>query len=242
MKDPKYSIAYGKKIISYDFLYVDRKTLEIAVHPDGKVFIKAPKGTDPRTIRDRISKRARWIWKQIDYFRQFEPRTPPRFYVGGETHLFLGRQYRLKIKKQHKDEVKLKGSYFYVMTPDIHDVRKIKELLEEWYKEHALEICSRRLHLQYESARKLKIPFPKIQLRKMSRRWGSCSKSGNILLNTNLIQAPLNCIDYVIMHELCHLKAHTHNNGYFKLLSKYMPDWKERKEKLENIALYNGYN
>jgi len=237
MKDYKCSIAYGKKNISYDVNYVDRKTLAIAVHPDGKVFVKAPKGTDPRTIRKRISKRARWIRKQIDYFRQFEPHIPSRLYVGGETHLFLGRQYRLKIKKQLKDEVKLKGSFFYVMTSDTHNVRKIKKLLDEWYKEHAQEIFSRRLEFMHESAKKLNIPYPKIQIKKMSRRWGSCSKHGIISLNLNLIKTPIMCIDYVIMHELCHLKEHAHNNGYFKLLTKYMPDWSRRKERLEKVLM-----
>ena len=69
----------------------------------------------------------------------------------------------------------------------------------------------------------------------MSKRWGSCGKSGDILLNVELVKASLYCIDYVIMHELCHLRVHTHNNGYYKLLSKYMPDWKERKERLEKV-------
>ena len=71
----------------------------------------------------------------------------------------------------------------------------------------------------------------------MSKRWGSCSKSGDILLNMELVKASLSSIDYVIMHELCHLKVHTHNNGYYRLLSKYMPDWKERKKRLEKVFM-----
>ena len=85
------SIMYGKESISFNVLYVDRKTLETAVHPDAQVMVKAPKGTTPKAIQGRIVKRARWIIKQINYFRKFEPRTPSRRYVGGETHLFLGR-------------------------------------------------------------------------------------------------------------------------------------------------------
>lgn len=92
------SITYGKESIAFTVLYVDRKTLEIAVHPDAQVIVKAPKGTNPKAIQCRMVKRARWIIKQINYFRKFEPRTPSRCYVGGETHLFLGRHYRLKIK------------------------------------------------------------------------------------------------------------------------------------------------
>ena len=231
------SIIYGKEKISFDVFFANRKTMEIAVHPDARVIVKAPKGTAPEVIRGRISKRARWIRKQIDYFRKFEPRMPSRRFVGGETHLFLGRQYRLKIKKQRDDEVKLKGAYFFVMTPDPDNTQKVKDLLDEWYKEHARTIFSRRLEECYIRAKKLNVPFPDTRLRKMSKRWGSCSKSGDILLNTALVKTSVYCIDYVIMHELCHLKVHTHNSVYFKLLSKYMPDWEKRKDRLEKVFL-----
>ncbi len=231
------SVEYGRKEIVYHVLYVDRKTLEIAVQPDGQVTVKAPKGTTHDAVQKRIVKRARWIRKQLNYFHQFEPRTPPRRYVGGETHLFLGRQYRLRIIKNPGNVVKLKGANFSVMTPAPDNRQKIKHLLTEWYQEHAQEIFSRRLQSCYETARGLKVPYPVVKLKKMTKRGGSCSKAGDILLNTELVKAPLQCIDYVIMHELCHLKEHGHNNGYYKLLSKYMPDWGKRKERLERIFL-----
>ena len=84
------SVTYGRQCIAYGVAYVDRKTMEIAVHPDGKVVVKAPIGTTPAAVQKRVVKRARWIRKQINYFRQFEPGTPPRRFVGGETHLYLG--------------------------------------------------------------------------------------------------------------------------------------------------------
>lgn len=235
MADYSGSITYGKEEIFFDVLYMDRNTMEIGVHPDARVIVKAPQNTCPEIIRARIVKRARWITKQIHYFRKFEPCTPPRCYVGGETHLFLGRQYRLKIAKKDDGEVKLKGSFFHIGTPDPNNTRTVKELLDRWYKKHARLVFSRRLELYCEVVKKLKVPFPRIKLRKMSKRWGSCSKFGDILLNTDLVKAPLYCIDYVIVHELCHLKEHTHNNGYFKLLSQYMPDWERRKERLEKV-------
>ena len=229
------SVEYGKEKISFAIVYADRKTMEIAVHPDASVVVKAPKGTLLEAIRNRVAKRARWIRKQIDYFRKFEPRTPSRRYVGGETHLFLGRHYRLKIKKQNDEEVKLKGAFFNVLTSDPDNTQKVKDLLDKWYKEHARTIFSRRLEECYMRAKKLNVPLPNIRLRKMSKRWGSCSKAGDILLNTALVKASVYGIDYVIMHELCHLKVHTHNNGYFRLLSKYMPDWEKRKDRLEKV-------
>jgi predicted metal-dependent hydrolase len=232
MNNFKDRYSYGKETISYEVRNVDRKSMEIAVYPDSSVIVKVPKGTTPSKVKIRIAKRARWIKKQIDYFGQFEPRVSARCYVGGETHFYLGRQYRLKITKRNNNEVKLKGSYFLVLTPN-KDPHKVKSLLEEWYQDHAKLVFNRRLELCYKSAKKLNVPFPNLQLRSMKKRWGSCSKAGKILLNTALIKAPLYCIDYVIMHELCHMKVNTHDNGYFKLLSKCMPDWKKRKERLE---------
>ena len=231
------SIEYGRKEIAYHVFYADRKTLEIAVQPDGRVTVKAPKGTTPAAVEKRVVKRARWIRRQLNYFHQFEPRTPPRRYVGGETHLFLGRQYRLKIIKHQDNVVKLKGAHFAVMTPASDSRQKIKQLLTEWYQKHAQDIFAKRLQHCYENAMGLKVSYPVVKLKKMAKRWGSCSKGGEILLNKELVKAPLYCIDYVIMHELCHLKEHTHNNGYYKLLSKYMPDWEKRKEKLEKAFL-----
>lgn len=237
MKSYRSSINYGKEKIIFDVSHSNRKTMEIGVNPDIRVTVKAPKGIAPEVVKKRIAKRARWIKRQIAYFRKFEPRTLAKCYVGGETHMFLGRQYRLKIRKHNSPEVKLKGGYFYVMTPAPHNTKAVKNMLVDWYKTHALAIFSHRLETCYEAAKKLNIRFPKLHVRKMSKRWGSCGKAGDILLNTELVKASLYCIDYVIMHELCHRKVHMHNNVYYRLLSKYMPDWEKRKERLEKVFL-----
>ena len=231
------SLKYGGEHIAFEVVYTERKTMEIAVHPDAKIIVKAPAGTSSDRIAARMAKRARWITKQLNFFQQFVPRTPPRRYVGGETHFYLGRQYRLKIRKRTGNDVKLKGAYFQISTPDSQNREVIKGLIDDWYKEHARKIFVQRLEICFEKAKSLKAPFPNIRIRKMSKRWGSCSKAGDILLNSELVKAPLYCIDYVIMHELCHLKVHTHSNSYFRLLSKYMPDWERRKERLERAVI-----
>jgi len=231
------SLKYGSDNIAFEVFFIERKTLEIAVHPNARVIVKAPKGTAYDKIAARVAKRARWIKTQLNFFEKFIPRTPSRRYIGGETHLYLGRQYRLKIRKGKESDVRLKGAYFQISTPDPRKRQIIKRLVDAWYKEHARNIFTQRLVLCFEKAKRLNVSFPDIQLRKMSRRWGSCSKSGDILLNTELIKAPLYCIDYVIMHELCHMKDHTHSHGYYRLLAKFMPDWERRKERLERAVV-----
>jgi predicted metal-dependent hydrolase len=229
----KSNIEYNGETIPFEVQHVDRKTMEIAVHPDGRVVVKAPVGTTLEAIRTRVKRRALWIKRKLEYFRQFEPRTPPRQYVGGETHLYLGRQYRLKLVKSQNDEVKLKGAFFCVMTPRPDTANKVKTLLDEWYACHAKLIFQKRLAVCYESARGLKVPFPDISVRIMTKRWGSCGRLGRIVLNMALVKSSFFCIDYVIIHELCHLKIPNHNEKYYRLLTRYMPDWKKRKDRLE---------
>lgn len=233
----KGSVEYDGENILFEVSYGNRKTMEIAVHPDGRVTVKAPTETTRDTIYARVAKRARWIKKKLEYFRQFEPSVPKR-YVGGETHLFLGRQYRLKLVNSADREVKLKGGYFFVTTPEPHDPTTIRKMLDKWYSDHALSVFQNRLQLCFESVKKLNVPFPKIGLRRLRKRWGSCGDSGYILLNTELIKTPLYCIDYVITHELCHLKIALHNKNYYRLLNKYMPDWEKRKEHLEKVGFF----
>jgi predicted metal-dependent hydrolase len=231
----KSSIEYNGEAISFQVHYGDRKTMEIAVHPDSRVVVKAPADTTLEAVHTRVKRRARWIRKKLEYFHQFEPGTSPGRYSGGETHLYLGRQYRLKPVKSSANEVKLKGAYFHVRTPYPEKANNLKNLLDEWYSCHARLIFQKRLAACYESAKGLKVPFPEISVRKMTKRWGSCSKQGRIVLNMALLKASLFCIDYVITHELCHLRIPNHSERFYRLLGKYMPDWKKRKELLEHM-------
>lgn len=225
--------TYGEEVVEYEVIFVARKTMEIAVHPDLRVMIKAPSGTSEIAIQSRARKRARWIKKQRDYFRQFDPRTPPRQYVGGETHRYLGRQYRLKLIESDNLSVKLTGRFFWVSCPDRNDSSQIKTLLEAWYSQKAHEKFAEYFERCWPEFERLNQVRPKMQIRRMKSRWGSLSKSGTLTLNVALIQAPRECIDYVITHELCHLQHHDHGPSFYRLLEKVMPDWEKRKHKLE---------
>ncbi|MEN6350156.1 MAG: YgjP-like metallopeptidase domain-containing protein, partial [Syntrophomonas sp.] len=127
MSHKQHSVIYGQENISYSLIYARRKTLQIAVYPDKTVTVKAPAGISPAEVEQRVLKRAAWIKKQINYFSQFEPRTPPRRYVAGETHLYLGRSYRLKICPGEIDRVKLIHGYFYVCIKGEISEMRVKE-------------------------------------------------------------------------------------------------------------------
>lgn len=232
MKGVDQTIRYGKTQIDYRLLFMNRKSLEIAVHPDKSIIVKAPSDAALELIEARIKKRARWIKRQIAYFTQFEPQTPARQYIAGESHLYLGRQYRLKIEDAEKDNVLLKNGYIYLETtsrqPDY-----IQRLMDLWYRRRAKSYFSQIFDDSWCTFNKNDLDKPHLKLQKMNMRWGSLSAKGQLTLNLKLIQAPRGCIEYVVMHELCHLIHHNHSAEFYKLLERIMPDWERRKYKLE---------
>lgn len=230
---PHGSVTYGKETVQFTVLHVSRKTLAIEVLPNAKVVIKAPLDTTMDEIRQRVTKRAKWIIKQQQYFRQFDPRTPERQFVGGETHLYLGKQFRLKVCEASQDKVVLSRGYFVVETKGECVPEKTKALLNGWYAEKAASTFQNRFKYCWLNFEKMKLALPRLQVRRMKKRWGSLSRGGILTLNTDLIRAPRECIDYVITHELCHLQCHDHSPEFYRLLEKFMPDWEKRKHKLE---------
>lgn len=229
-------VRWGRTLIPFSYQYSERKNLSISVHPDLSITIKAPLEIAPETIRTRVLKRAAWIQRQWREFELYLPKQPPRSYINGETHRYLGRQYRLRAEVGEVDSVKCLRGYFRVTLRENPTSALVEKRLENWYREHARTIFHERLKTCCERAIREGIEHPSIRIQKMNNRWGSCSKSGRILLNLELIKAPKECIDYVIMHELCHLKEQHHGPRFWRLLEKLMPDYAERRKKLNMFA------
>jgi predicted metal-dependent hydrolase len=232
-------LEYRGDSIPYLVHFRNRKDLAIHVHPDRSVTVTAPAGTPIDAVTVRVHRRANWIVKQRRYFEQFQPLPPEPSYVSGETHRYLGRQYRLKIVTIAKppESVKLIGRFLWVHTLNGHDKGRVQALVERWYRQRAHEVFERRMDLCLEAAKSLRITRPDFLVRKMVRRWGSFTRNKTILLNLMLVKAPVTCIDYVIMHELCHLREPNHSPGFFRLLSRVMPEWEIRKRRLESSVI-----
>jgi hypothetical protein len=233
----RHSLAYGSETIDFSLSFSLRQRVSIAVEPDGAVIVKAPTEATLESVLDHLRKKAGWIIRQRDQFAEFGPAMPPKRYASGETHRYLGRQYRLRVTQGRSPSVKLVGRFFEIVTPDKSDTDAVRKQLDGWYRRRAtkvfcdcLERCLRPSHFR-------ELTLPEWSIRQMKRRWGSCTKDGAMLLNPLLIQASPRCIEYVITHELCHLIHHNHNAGFFHLLDRVMPDWRERKARLETQGL-----
>lgn len=233
------AIQFGSKTIAFHLEFSDRKTLGITVTPDLEVLVKAPTDAPIDKVKERVKKKAPWIIKQQSFFLSFHPKSPARKYVSGESHLYLGRQYRLKVQSADSDKkedwVKFKGQFLEVYTAD---ASKVKTLVEAWYLERARSVIrpmAQRLFEDFTLRNNLTQLTFNFSFRNMPTRWGSCTSRGKIILNPELIKAPKGCIEYVIVHELCHLIYHDHTQKFIDLQTREMKDWVKWKMKLEKL-------
>ena len=240
------TLHYGDSAISYT---VVRRTevagkIAIHVHPDGKVQVDVPDGASPQQIRAAVRKRAHWISRHIGKIRERQQDLLPRQYVSGESHFYLGRRYVLKVhllnvseqRSGIKSTVKLVGGQLRVQTIN-RSTECIKKLLRGWYRVRARSrFESRLVELASKVSWVKQTELPSIKLLEMKKHWGSCSASGSLVLNPHLIKAPRDCIDYVMTHELCHLKEHNHSPEFYRLLSGSCPEWQKTKQRLDDSA------
>jgi len=224
---------YGNTTILYTLTYTDRSTLAIHVCPDLSVQVEAPLKSDPQEIEKRLQKRAGWVVRQQNKFRKYSLDFPPRQYISGETHRYLGQQYRLKVNLDpaQPESVQLDREQLRVAVRK--NKTRAKKLVDTWYRQRAYEVFQERLLQWYPHFERFGFPMPELTVRQMRSRWGSCTPQGKITINLKLIMVPKQLIDYVIVHELCHRVEHNHSKAFYQLLGRIMPDWKERKEMLE---------
>ncbi|MCK9301709.1 MAG: SprT family zinc-dependent metalloprotease [Bacteroidales bacterium] len=227
-------LQYGTIKLRYTIELCRRKTLGISVYPDGSVVVKAPEDATAERIREKVHSRAAWIIKQQRYFKSFGEHTPERRYISGESHLYLGRQYMLRIIDSKKDEVHYKGN---IIEIECRHRKDAEDLLSAWYFGRAEQKFSEYAQPLIERFRKYGVEPTVIDIRYMKTRWGSCSPKGKITLNPAIIKAPPVCIEYVITHELCHLVHKNHTKAFYDLLTTEMPNWEKWKAKLEKIMM-----
>jgi predicted metal-dependent hydrolase len=232
MSEGRHQVQYGETTIEFLLSYAPRQTLNISVHPDLKVTVTAPENAPFEAIEAKVLQRARWILRQQRELELYLPHIPPRQYVSGETHRYLGRQYRLKVVEDSHEDVKLARGYLYVFTPDKANTERVRAQVENWYRRQATRVFQERLEALLPRFERLGISMPKWTIKNLKTRWGSCTEAGTITLNLRLIQVPKRAMDYVLVHELCHLVEHSHSQRFYLLLDRMMPDWRVRRQHL----------
>ena len=220
--------------VSFDFHLIleDRKTLSVIVFPTQELLVKAPLRTSNARIEDFLRRKFRWVLKQKRYFSQFRAH-PERRYVSGETFKYRGRSHKLLVHRcTRQDRVSLTHGTLTVFSSKPCDRGHTRALLDGWYSGKARKVFAERLRECFSLFDHSEMPG--LMVRKMSRRWGSYSHAtGRVILNTDLIRASTRHIDYVIIHELCHVAFRKHNRAFYELLESKLPRWKDLKTELE---------
>ena len=234
MTAERHRVRYGAHTIEFAVVRRKRTTLEIGVEPDTSVVVVAPFDASPEAIAEKVRKRAAWVRRQQRFFAQYLPQTPERRFVAGETHRYLGRQYRLKVLPHVRAMVKLSRGFILVQSPEPDRAEVTRELVEGWYRDRAQVKFAERLEVNLARFPDPELFRPRgLIVRQLRRRWGSMSPTSRLLLNRRLIEAPVDAIDYVMTHELCHIAEPHHGPAFFALLDRVLPDWPKRKERLE---------
>lgn len=223
---------YGDYSYHYYLVQHDRKTVSLTVQPSLNIILKCPHSYSSAHIETFLKRKWHWMERQLRDLRRFQNKHLPKEFVSGEALLYLGRQYKLIVGKSHNDSVRLeKGRLRIETSHSVDDAEYTKHLLACWYQSRAEAIFQERYA---EMIKKFDYDFvPTLAIRKMPKRWGSFVSKKKILLNPELIKASKECIDYVITHELCHMRHQDHSEAYFRFLRSKCPDWKKVKEKLE---------
>lgn len=229
--------AWGRHRIPFSLRRAEVKRLRIAVHPGGQVGVTAPLHATDEEVCARVSRRGDWILRQQERFELWRPRTPPRQYLSGETHLFLGRQVRLQVLDGDKPDVKLADDRLVVRVVEPSERVEVRGRVEAWYGAQARKVLRERYTQQQAVWRRHDIDPPRLIVRSLSNRWGSLTAAGNLVLNADLVRASPHLIDYVIAHEVAHVKHADHGVEWCRLLERVMPDWQCRKRELEQQLL-----
>jgi predicted metal-dependent hydrolase len=218
--------------LEFKIIYSRRRSIGISVHPDSSVIVRVPYLTSLKTISRIVNEKYSWVLKHRDNYKRLDNSSANKSYTPGEKHLFRGNEAVLKIEKSGKSYISFNDSTIEIGTDRTDDAPTIKRLLYKGYKNEALKLFPELMNKVLREHENQMFKPTGLVIRTMKRRWGSCSNKGKITLSTELIKLSDLYIEYVITHELCHLKHHNHGPLFYKLLSEVFPEWKTVRKEL----------
>ncbi len=229
---------HKKEWISVSLKYSSRKTVGIIIYPDKRVGVTAPFGTPLAFIKKVMERKQKWIFKQLEKLEKYQPMEKVKEYTSGQSIKILGRGYTIKIiqiQDFEEEQIVKEQGLIKVCVHDPNQKQRTHLLIEDWFRNEAMIYLAQKFEQCYERIKKYNVAKPLYYLRYMEKRWGSCTSKGNILLNPEIFQLPSHCIEYVIMHELCHLKYKEHSKGFYHFLNTVMPEWEDSSQALDSF-------
>lgn len=235
------NLKIGSTVISYSVKRSFKaKYVNISVGVDG-VQVVAPILMDDSEIIQLVEKKREWIFKKyVSYRQRLEQLRPEHEYVSGEQFMFMGKDYPLQVIECECrfTTIKLTGGLFLVhINKDIPKEKRreaIRSKLEQWYIEKAKSIIHERLELFTD---KIGVGVNTVRFKNQKTRWGSCSQQGNLNFNWKLVMAPMYIVDYIVVHELCHLLQMNHSKEFWQQVGRQIPDYQERRKWLKENGI-----
>jgi predicted metal-dependent hydrolase len=207
----------------------DRETTDIVIERNGTVTVRPPVGMTPAQVDETVLSKRMWIYRNLAEWRDLNATRVVREFVSGESFLYLGRSYRLKLVSEQDEPLKLIEGIFRLRRDivEIGGTEVAHQAFQQFYETKGLPRISARV--KYYSA-KAGVSVGSINVRDLGFRWASCSKAGNLAFHWKCLMAPITVIDYIVVHELCHLRYSDHSHDFWNEVDKVLPDYRERKE------------
>ena len=230
------TLEWEGQAIAYSWCHSRRRTLGITVRPDKSVSVRVPLRTALKDVRGFVSSRAEWIlkvWKRL----KARPAKQLQEYGRGTVFMYQGEALRLELTKGLHRSLQRHDGLLILTTQDVPSEEVICKMINSWYRKQAVEIIAGRSIICHNMMHAEGIPLPPITIRSMTTRWGSYSyQTRRITLNLNLIKSPPACLDYVIIHELCHIKVQHHGPDFWLMVSRYCPDYLSERRRLKQYV------
>lgn len=230
------TLAYQNQTLHYTLVFRSRRSLGFAVRPDGSVHITAPAGTSPEWVAQQVLRKADWILKHQQTFANRPAPAPTRHFEAGSLHYYQGHPYPLRFAEAARAAVALVADEILISTPQPLSEAQSETLLHAWYAHEAKLLFAASLARVWPRFAEFNLTRPALSVRQMRTRWGSCTpSSARIRLSPELVRARPECLDYVLLHECCHLLVGDHSQAFYALQTRLMPDWERWKAELNAL-------
>ena len=226
---------YGNSVIVYEVVKSKRsKTSQITVDTSG-VTVRIPQTKTADHARKIVKAKAQWIFKKQLYYKEQKQEKSKITFAKGSKIPFRGKIYSIRIIPNSQEKVKVSGKFMeFHIKQKRHTTKQISQMYQRWLEAKAEKIFSRAVK---KFAERLSVKPRKIVVKQLKGRWGSATEQRQINLNSNLLKAPQSVINYVVLHELCHLKIKEHSDRFWNLLSKHMPNYEKQLKWLETNGI-----
>jgi len=224
--------------ISYKIIRKNVKNINLRVTPDLKVVVSSNKRVKEESIVEFVESKSKWIYEKLKKFENVKSYDNNKKYISGETVRYLGKQHMLKVVEDKSNTVKYFQDKICIYVEDKNNFKLKEKIYETWLNDRAEEVFKEILDDMYKKVEPYNVEYPRLTIRKMKTRWGSCnSKKSKINMNRHLIAAKKTEVEYVMLHELVHLIHPNHSKDFYNLLGILMPDYLKRKEYLDKRAV-----